>query len=473
MRWSRTRRKSLPRVNMAHWHICNVFDRGSAGSRLWQFEARKDRFTLKEQFVPLDDKPLPPKLVARGWSWLWSKKLNVALLPPGHVFIRVVHLPKSTFAETVSMVELQLEKLSPLPLTQIVWSIHVLPHQTKDGLQPVVVMIAARDKVEEYLGKLEAQGFLADRLELGTLDQLLCFTGEGDGVWIFPEAGAGAGAAVVAWWIGGALQHIGLLRLPPERDKAAAVRDQLWQMAWGGELEGWLTQMPPVHLVAGPPVRAEWEQALRTGLGVPVEVTDPLPPEQLAAHTAKRAAESEPKPNLLPPEFATRYQQQFVDRLWMRGLGAVLTIYVVGVLVYMATVQVFAFRAQMVEKQVAALAPQYTNAMQLMHRYNVLRERHELKFAALDCWKVIAELLPQELMLQGLDFAEGRRLTLNGTAPADNVNQVIDFYEAVRKAKLGNQPMFVRFTELNYRKDPNSATVSWNFACELNRAETQ
>ncbi len=456
---------------MAHWHICNVFDKGPATSRLWQFEARKDRFVLKEQFIPADNKPLPPKLVARSWSWLWSKKLNVALLPPGQVFVRVVHLPKSTFAETVSMVELQLEKLSPLPLTQIVWSIYILPHQTKDGLQPVVVMIAAREKVEEYLGKLEAQGFLADRLELGALDQLLSFAADSDGVWIFPEAVSGPGTALVAWWVGGALQYIGLLWLPPDGDKAADVRDQLYQMAWGGELEGWLKEMPRVRLVTAPSMRAEWETALRTGLGAPVEVTDPLPPEQLAAQTAKRAAESEPKPNLLPPEFATRYQQQFVDRLWMRGLGAVLAVYVVFTVIYVAAAQVVAFRAGLVEKQVAALAPQYTNAIQLKQRYDVLRERHELKFAALDCWKVVAELLPQELTLQGLDFAEGRRLTLNGTAPADNVNQVIDFYEAMRKAKLGNQPMFARFTELNYRKDPNSATVAWNFACELNRAE--
>ncbi|MCX7723285.1 MAG: hypothetical protein N2379_09555 [Verrucomicrobiae bacterium] len=457
---------------MARWHICNVVEVEPAGTRLWQFEARKDRFVLKEQVASSDTKPLPPKLVARSLSWLWSKKLNVALLPPERVFIRVLHLPKGSYAELVSMVELQLEKLSPLPLTQIVWSLHALPQQTKDGLQPVVVVIAARDKVEEYLGKLEAQGFLADRLELAALDQLLNFAPDSDGVWVFPETAPGPSGALVAWWIGGALQHIGLILAPPGRDMAAAVRDQIYQMAWGGELEGWLKGLPPVHLVAGPATRAQWEHALHTGLGAPVAVAEPLPPEQLAAHTARRAAESEPRPNLLPLEFATRYQQQFVDRLWMRGLGVVIGVYVLFTLIHLGAAQVIAFRAQLVEKQVAAIAPQYTNAIQLMQRYDVLRERHELKYAALDCWKVVAELLPQDLTLQGLDFAEGRRLTLNGTAPAESVNQVIDFYEAMRKAKLGDQPMFTRFGELSYRKDPSGPTVSWNFVCELNRAET-
>src|SRR2546430_10133805 len=28
-----------------------------------------------------------------------------------------------------------------------------------------------------------------------------------------------------------------------------------------------------------------------------------------------------------PPEFSARYQQQFIDRLWMRGLGALTLVY--------------------------------------------------------------------------------------------------------------------------------------------------
>ena len=42
------------------------------------------------------------------------------------------------------MVELQLEKLSPMPVTQIVWSIQVLPH-AEGNLQTVIVMIVARN----------------------------------------------------------------------------------------------------------------------------------------------------------------------------------------------------------------------------------------------------------------------------------------------------------------------------------------
>ena len=68
---------------------------------------------------------------------------------------------------------------------------HILPAQTsarrpepvrtepgaapQTNLQTVVVVIAARNVVEEFLGELEGQGYLADRLELPLLDQLQAF----------------------------------------------------------------------------------------------------------------------------------------------------------------------------------------------------------------------------------------------------------------------------------------------------------
>ena len=84
------------------------------------------------------------------------------------------------------MVELQLEKLSPLPVTQIVWTLQVLPQAPAENLQTVMVVIVERKVVEEFLGKLEAQGYLADRLEVPMLDQLAAASATGDGAWIYP-----------------------------------------------------------------------------------------------------------------------------------------------------------------------------------------------------------------------------------------------------------------------------------------------
>jgi hypothetical protein len=119
-------------------------------------------------------------------------------LPPEKVFLRVMHLPVSDFAEALAIVELQLEKISPLPVAQIVWSILVLP-TVPDQLQTVVVVIVARSLVEEFLGQLEGQGYLADRLELQLLDQLLATPITEDGAWIYP---GGNEEKPTAWWRG-------------------------------------------------------------------------------------------------------------------------------------------------------------------------------------------------------------------------------------------------------------------------------
>src|SRR5205823_2771445 len=97
-----------------------------------------------------------------------------------------------------------------------------------------------------------------------------------------------------------------------------------------------LTTPPRWHLVADAATAAEWEPLLSQGLGEPAEIVAPLSPVALAAATAQRAARAGGTAGLLPAEFTLRYQQQFVDRLWMRGLLAVGVVYGAGVVIYLA-----------------------------------------------------------------------------------------------------------------------------------------
>ena len=62
----------------------------------------------------------------------------------------------------------------------------------------------------------------------------------------------------------------------------------------------------------------------------------PAAPAELAASSAQRTGNDGATTNLLPPEFSARYHQQLVDRLWMRGLMAVVGVYLLVVLGYFA-----------------------------------------------------------------------------------------------------------------------------------------
>ncbi len=450
---------------------CNILQWSEGQRRLWHFDLRGGGVTLGREQISAEAGPLPARLVGKDWRSLYQRKLNVAWLPPQQVFLRVAELPASGFAETLSMVELQLEKLSPMPVAQVVWSLYRIPHP-QGNMQSVVVLIVARSVVEEFLGQLEGQGFLADRLEMPMLDQIRAPGGSEEGAWIYPEGREAGSPALVTWWYGGCLRNVDLVTLPAG-EPAAGLREQLTQMAWAGELEGWMTASPRWHLVADEAAVAVWEPGLRQGLDQPITLAPALPASELAALTARRAATAGVEGNLLPREFTERYHQQFVDRLWMRGLGAVAGIYLLGVAIYFVALGFATWRTTQVEQQMAQLGPTYTNAIQLRDRLTILKDRQDLKFAALDCWKKTAELLPENVTLDSMNFSDGRRLSLSGTAPADAVQSLLDFEGAMRKAKVEERSLFDagKGDNLNYRANPGGSSVSWSFGLELLRAE--
>jgi hypothetical protein len=472
---------------MPRWNSCNVLQVAPDANRLWRFGAKGGNFVLdRDQKVPAGG-PLPARLVAKSWSSLWQPKLNVAWLPPESVFLRVIELPKSSFEETQAMVELQLEKLSPLPVNQIVWTIHVLPGTPVTGpaptkhagetpalpdLQHIVVVIAGRAAVEEFLGKLEKDGYLADRLEAPMLDQLEAAPATEDGAWIYAGA-RGKDAALVAWRSKGALRNLCLIVLPPEGDRATSLKAQFAQLCWAGEMEGWLTETPQWHLVADTVNAAEWEKLLREALDEPVRVVEPPLPAELAVRTARRAAAATGAA-LLPAEFTARYHQQFVDRLWLHGLVTTGILYAIGVVIYFCATTILNYKTVAVEQQAVQLGDSYTNVLQLKARYAVLSERQQLKYAALDCLKIVAEQLPAGLTLQRSGFTDGQKLALSGVCSQDQIREISDpgkFYDAVRKAKLNGQDMFELTPLDQFGYGGSGNTVTWHFTLQLKHGE--
>jgi hypothetical protein len=465
---------------MARWHSCNVLMPGAQTRELWQFSAGSGKFALQRKVSKPPTEPLPEKVVAKDWQSLFQPRLNIAWLGADKVFGRVVQLPKADEEETRSMVELQLEKISPLPVAQIVWSFQVLPYIQQTGagqnlnayatgeLQTVIVLMAARHVVEEYLGQLEGQGYLADRLELPLLDELRAARVKSNGAWVFPNLGGVEGTFMAAWWYEGVLQNLSIAHLPLTEARPALFQEQLAQASWAGEVEGWLTSEPVYHLVTDEATAAQWLPLFE---GVQnVEVLPPLPLQDLAAQTARRVAGNGTSTNLLPPEFSTRYRQQFIDRLWMRGLGAVLMLYVLGVVVYFAFVQVAAWRYGNIQDKIASLGNEYTNTVALREKVRVLQDTLELQYAALECYKSAAETLPTEITLNSMNFERGRRVTFFGTVPFDDRAKVNDFNSKMLDHTVRGQKFYAKVNPPN--SQVNQAIVSWNFSCDLKRTDT-
>lgn len=89
-----------------------------------------------------------------------------------------------------------------------------------------------------------------------------------------------------------------------------------------------------------------------------------------------------------------------------------------------------------------------------------------MKFAALECWKIVAEQLPEGISLQRFSFQNGGRLTLAGTVASGQIGEITDnFYDPIRKAESNGQRMFDMGDQLTYHNYNN--LVNWNFSLLL------
>jgi hypothetical protein len=454
---------------MARWHSCNVLKSGGEQRELWAFHASGEGFKLAHHEVKLPNEPLAARLITKDWQTLYQKKLNVAWLPSDRVFLKAVQLPAANEAEAQSMLDLQLEKLSPIPAQQAVWSFDLLP-ASGGPLRTAVVVIAERALVEQFLGKLEEQGYLADRLEVPFIDQLLTLKARGNGAWVYPGLGPDGQACLVAWWYGGVLHNVTLLRVPPEPEAGRYLRQQLAHMAWAGEVEGWLTSPPRWHLVAGPELAVTWEPWLR-GEGDPIDLVAEAAGAETAAQTARRAASPLPRVNLVPPEYAARYRQQFIDRIWMRSLGALLVLAVMGTLAYLGALQLLRMKVDKVEADFSARGHVYTNVMKIKAEWQVLQEQVDLQYAALESWKAAAILLPAELTLEGFNFQRGKTLSVFGSGPSEASKSAGDYSEALGKSAYKNELLFSKVSTPDLRVSGQS--LRWNLTVELKRNLTE
>ncbi len=462
---------------MANIHSCNILDASGDRQHIWRFFAEGDQFALAAEQSVDASKALPDKWVARNWSSLWQRKINVAWFPLEHVFLRVIQLPQCDFTELLAMVEFQLEKLSPLPVAQIVWTAEVAPqkNQTPEAQQTVVVIIVARNLVEQFLGRLETNGYQPDRIELPEIHQLLSISaGKENSAVLYHRKCNGKHFCLAAWWHEGALQHLGLLHLTTPENWGAELSEHLTQMSWAGELEGWLTTPPKWRLIADRETAPQLQPLLQQWANQPVEVLSPLSLVTLAEFGAQRAAQPGAENGLLPAEFSTRYRQQFIDGLWMRSVGVLLIVYMAAVAIYFVALEVLKFQKNDLSKQVTTLSPDYNKTRELGARIQVLQSQIGLRYAVLDAWKAVIQELPKELNLTDLQFQRGKKLTIMGRCLADDVTKITDFSVALGKVKKMSDPTQSIFSQVD---TPRSSVIgnqlSWSFSCELNLPETQ
>jgi hypothetical protein len=171
----------------------------------------------------------------------------------------------------------------------------------------------------------------------------------------------------------------------------------------------------------------------------------------------------------VPTEFTARYQQQFVDHLWLRGLAVAFVLYLLAVMGYAASTQYYSYRASQLKQTASQLAPAYTNAIALRDRLKIVQEQAGLQYAAIDCLLAVSERLPGALSLESFNFQGGSRLFLSGMVSGEDQARVTEFNSDLRKAVVDGQPLFEEGGVEAPTTTPRGRDLyRWSFAAELN-----
>ena len=456
------------------WHECNVVQIAEPAAHLWQFNASGRNFALKSETTEADGNPLPQKIVGKTWQNLIQGKLNIGWIPEDQVFLRTVQLPECDPEELKQMLEFQLEKLSPAPVAQIAWSYELIPSNVA-GQVTVLLIIVESDVIEKNLASFELAGFQADRLEVPWCHELITLDRSSDRIWIRLGEHNDSIVALVGWILEGTLQNVMVMRLPNSDEGTLSLTEQLDRTAWTGELEAWLTTIPAVTVCGEASIIAPWIEALEAWSAHSVSSEASANPVDIATLGAKRATQGESLSNLLPEAHQVRYRQQYIDGMWMKGVGTMVLFYIFGILIYFVMLEWMHRDSIDLQTRVRSSAVQYTNVLKMQAHLDILQEQVDLKFSALECLRVISEELPTELTLDSFKFHMGKTLSLYGKVPTADAGKVTDYHRALINAKADDQKLFSTVSDPTInaaRGRGRSASVEsrWSFTCELERS---
>jgi hypothetical protein len=186
----------------------------------------------------------------------------------------------------------------------------------------------------------------------------------------------------------------------------------------------------------------------------------------VATHALKPAVGS-----LIPTETLVRARQQFIDGIWMRGLGFTGLIYAFVVIAYLIWLNHLTNTLDEKKSLAIQYGKAYTNAIQLKEQLTVLEDQVALKFAALDSWRAAAELLPLSLNMSSLSLDKGKTLNLSGYGPQGSAKEVAGYETALRNVKSGDQVLFATVKSEGIETKGNN--VTWRITAQLKKTERQ
>jgi hypothetical protein len=360
-------------------------------------------------------------------------------------------------------------------MAQTVWSAEAVPGSAgAEGNQTVLVMIAERGVVEDRLDELEAVNYLADRVEVPLLRELVPGEPREDGAHIQLVQGADSVLALVSWWFDGRLRDVNSFNLPDTAASRDALVEKINSIALAGEVAGWMPDEPACHLTKRGDVAGDWNAALAKCFGRIREV-EPMSEVDLATAAVEFAARTT-APGLMLEDYSARNRQRFQDGLWMQGIKGAVALMLIGLLGFYVYGSMLKGTLDEKQELVTVRSNQYNGALLLKAKVETLEKQKALKYAALEAWHKVSTGLPGELKFTELAFASGRtldgntsrELRISGAADAGKATLIDDYQEALtRMERSDGKALFSSVRAETIRQDTRKNQTVWSLKCEF------
>ncbi|MSR64853.1 MAG: hypothetical protein EXS18_03630 [Verrucomicrobiae bacterium] len=353
------------------------------------------------------------------------------------VFCKRVSLPAANPDEVRQMLSLQIEKWSPLPMEEIVWSYEILG--TEGGNSDVLLVVGTKENLIHRAAEFGDE-FMPDLIDVDlmvlwrALRTKKLFVGKGHCAVLWIDLHS----KTVKCMLLKASTPLVIEHLFIDESNPAAFSHELSVFLLGAEANYGIQQIEETFLFGSDEASMVLGHQAAAEFGI--KVTPLTLTEDLSAATglARRALENgETQVNLLPVDFVQRQQKKLFRQQARRVGFVVLAIYIVVLVLFTGVLAWRKFSIKRIDSELGTTKAEFDKARLLQAEVRFLDQKLDDRRSALEVLRVVTESMTEQLYLMNFAYKQQQSLDLRGVAL--NAPDVYTFIDKLQKSGLFTQ----------------------------------